>query len=186
MKVKDSPPLLKPQDSVLLVVDFQDKLLPAVHEHEACVAAAAKMIEAAKMLAVPIILTEQYPAGLGRTCATIAKAVGDAAVHEKVRFSGCVESVTKRLTELRRENVLVIGIEAHVCVQQSVLELLHLGYRAYVCADAITSRRVLDRDMAIARMRQAGAIITTTESLIFELLGEAGGERFKQVLRIVK
>jgi nicotinamidase-related amidase len=180
------PPQLQPDNTLLLVVDLQDKLLPAMHEAQACIAAARKLIDAAKVLKLPILATEQYPAGLGKTTAEIATALGDAPIYEKTRFSACVEPVLQRIAELRRPNILIAGIEAHVCVQQTVLDLLRLGQLPCVCADAITSRRPLDRDIAIARMRQAGAIITTVESAIFELLGQASGDSFKQILRIVK
>jgi nicotinamidase-related amidase len=97
-----------------------------------------------------------------------------------------VDSVMRALAQLSRRQVIVVGIEAHVCVQQTVLDLLRAGYLPYVCADAVSSRQPLDRQTAMARMRQAGAIITTTESVIFELLGQAGTQQFKQILRIVK
>jgi len=177
---------LEPGGAVLLVVDIQEKLLPAIDHAEACVAAAKRMIEAARVLVVPTVVTEQYPAGLGPTCAAIKEALGDAPVAEKVRFSACVDSVMRALAQLSRRQVIVVGIEAHVCVQQTVLDLLRAGYLPYVCADAVSSRQPLDRQTAMARMRQAGAIITTTESVIFELLGQAGTQQFKQILRIVK
>ena len=177
---------LTSQGTVLLVIDVQVKLLPAMQDSEQCVANVRKMIEAAKVLAVPVVVTEQYPAGLGATCTAIREAIGDEKAIEKMRFSACVEATTARLRELDRRQVIVVGIEAHVCVQQTVLDLLRLDYNPYVCADAVSSRRVIDRDTGLARMRQAGAIITTTESAIFELLGEAGTSQFKQILKIVK
>jgi nicotinamidase-related amidase len=180
------PAPIQSDSTVLLVIDFQDRLLPAIHEAEACVAAARRMIEAARVLGVPTICTEQYPAGLGHTCPSIGEALADAAIFEKTRFSGCVAAVVDRLRELNRRSVVVVGIEAHVCVQQTVLDLLRLGFTPLICADAVSSRRPLDRDMAIERMRQAGAIVTTSESVIFELLGEAGTDTFKRILKIVK
>lgn len=177
---------LEPGGAVLLVVDIQEKLLPVMDGWEACAAAAKRMIEAARVLVVPVVVTEQYPAGLGPTCAMIKEALGDAPVAEKMRFSACVESVMQALGQLARRQVIVVGIESHVCVQQTVLDLLRAGYVPYLCADAVSSRRATDREAAIARMRQAGAVITTTESVIFELLGQAGAQQFKQILRIVK
>jgi nicotinamidase-related amidase len=180
------PPALYPETTTLMVIDLQDRLLPAIHEVDACVAASRRMIEAAKVLGLPMLCTEQYPAGIGRTCQAIRDSLGDTPVFEKTRFSGCVEPVTMRLRELDRRNVVVVGIEAHVCVQQTVLDLRRLGFLPFVCADAVGSRRPFDRDIAIERMRQAGAIITTTESAIFELTGEAATETFKRILKIVK
>lgn len=180
------PAALQPDSTVLLVIDFQDRLLPAIHEADACVAVACRMIEAAKIMGMPLLCTEQYPAGLGRTCAAVRESLGEAPILEKIRFSGCVEAVVDRLRQLNRPNVIVVGIEAHVCVLQTVLDLLRLGFTTFVCADGVSSRRPLDRDVAVERMRQAGAVVTTTESTIFELLGEAGTETFRKVLKIVK
>lgn len=180
------PPALRPDTTALMVIDLQERLLPAIHEADRCVAAGCKMIEAAKVLDVPMLCTEQYPNGIGRTCQAVRDCLGDLPVLEKSRFSACVASVTTRLRELDRPSIVVVGIEAHVCVQQTVLDLLRLGYKPFVCADAISSRRPFDRDIAIERMRHAGAIITTTESVIFELTGEAATELFKKVLKIVK
>lgn len=178
--------LLRPDTSVLLVVDIQERLLPAIHEGEMVLQAAGRMAAAAGALDVPALLTEQYPKGIGPTCTPLRGHLGDCPPIEKLRFSACVQEVAERLREVDRQKVIVVGIEAHVCVQQTVLDLLRLGYAPYVCADATGSRRPLDRDTAIARMRQAGAIVTTTESVIFELMGEAGTDTFKKVLSIIK
>ncbi|MGE5610295.1 MAG: isochorismatase family protein [Bacillota bacterium] len=177
---------LERSNAVLLVVDVQEKLLPAMEAAEACVAGVRKIVEAMKVLEVPTLVTEQYPAGLGRTCAPIRESLGEVAAVEKVRYSACVEGITEQLAKLSRRQVIVVGVETHVCVQQTVLDLLRSGYAAYVCADAVSSRRSLDRETALARMRQAGAVVTTVESVIFEMLGEAGTECFKKILRIVK
>lgn len=180
------PDVIQPDSTVLLVVDYQDRLLPAIHDADTCVEYGRRMIEAARVLGLPVLCTEQNPAGLGSTCSVIREALADAPVLEKMRFSGCVTEVLDRLRGLDRPNVVVVGIEAHVCVQQTVLDLLRLGYLPFVCADAVGSRRPVDRDMALQRMRQAGAVITTSESVTFELLGEAGTETFKKILKIVK
>ena len=184
--MNQAPERISPQDSILLVVDYQDRLLPAIHDADRWVESARRMIEAAKVLDLPILLTEQYPDGLGRTCSVLREALGNIQPIEKTLFSACVPVVADRLRELARPNVIVVGIEAHVCVQQTVLDLLRAGYTVYLCADAVGSRRPLDRETAIERCRQAGAIITTTESATFELLGEAGIEQFKAILKLVK
>ncbi len=179
-------PILRPETTVLFVVDVQERLMPAIHDQAGCLAAITRMIEGAKVLGVPILATEQYPAGLGPTCAPVRACWGPVQPIEKTRFSGCVDGLVQRLAELDRPLVLVVGVETHVCVQQTVLDLLRLGYTPYVCADAVGSRRPLDRDTALERMRQAGTVVTTTESVLFELLGEAGTETFRSILRIVK
>jgi nicotinamidase-related amidase len=181
-----APSLIQPDDTVLLVVDMQDKLLPTIDQADRCIQATTRIIKAGKCLGLPILLTEQYPAGLGRTCAALAELLTDVPLIEKTRFTACVEQVTAQLRALARPHVLVTGIEAHVCVQQTVLDLLRLGYSPYVCADGVSSRRPIDRDVAIQRMRHAGAVVTTTESAIFELLGQAGTDTFKEILKIVK
>jgi len=177
---------LTPENTILLVVDVQDGLLPAIFEAQDCVEAARRMIEAAKVLKLPILAAEQYPKGLGRTCQVLRDALGDIQPIEKTLFSACVAQLVDELRRHDRPNVIVVGIEAHVCVQQTVLDLLRLGYTPYLCADATGARRPLDRDTAIERMRQGGAVVTTTESATFELLREAGGETFKAILSIVK
>jgi nicotinamidase-related amidase len=184
--MKKALPMVRPDNTLLLVIDVQERLLPAIHEADACVEAMRRMIEAAQVLGVPVLATEQYPKGLGPTCPAIREALGKVPIVEKVRFSACVEAVIEDMRELDRPHVIVVGIEAHVCVQQTVLDLLRLGYRPYVCADAVGSRRPVDSKTALRRMRQGGAVVTTTESIMFELLGEAGTSVFKQILDIVK
>lgn len=178
--------VLTRESAVVLVVDIQDRLAPAIHEVDGLMAAAGKLLQAAQVLGVPIVATEQYPAGLGRTCEAIQRVWGQVRAIEKTRFSACVDELNEALARLDRPHVLVVGMETHVCVQQSVLDLLRRGYRPYVCADAVSSRRALDRDIALGRMRSAGAVITTVESVIFELLGQAGTPEFKEVLKVVK
>lgn len=177
---------IRPDNALLLVVDVQDRLLPAIHDNAAVVDACRRMIEAAKVLEVPMMVTEQYPEGIGRTCQALLQCLGDAPLYTKTRFSACVEPVVEKLASLGRPNVILVGIEAHVCVMQTTLDLLRLGYTPCLCADAVGSRRPHDRDTAIERLRQAGAIITTTESVTFELMGQADTEVFRQVLKIVK
>ena len=178
--------IIQPETATLLVVDLQDKLLPVIHDADACVENARRMIAAARVLGLPIVVTEQYPQGIGHTCPTIRDALGEVPVITKTRFSACVEPTVERLREQDRPHLIVVGIETHVCVQQTVLDLLRLGYTPYLCADAVGSRRPLDRDTAIARMRQAGAIVTTTESITLELLADAGADAFKPILKIIK
>lgn len=171
------------ESAILLVVDLQEKLLPAMHEADACVAGAQKLIRGCQALSVPVVATEQYPAGLGPTCASVRELLGEKP-FEKMLFSACIQSVREAVAG--KKQVIVTGIEAHVCVQQTVLDLLREGSDVWVCADAVTSRRVMDCEVALGRMRQAGAMVTTVEGVLFELLGQAGTEDFKKILRIVK
>ncbi len=177
---------LSRERALLFVIDLQEKLLPAVHEADACVAAAVKLIRGCQALGVPVIATEQYPAGLGPTCQSVRVLLGTEAPIEKLLFSGCVQSVRDAIAARGRDQLIITGTEAHVCVQQTVLDLLRDETDVWVCADAIASRRPFDCEMALHRMRQAGAVITTTESVLFELLGQAGTDDFKRILKIVK
>lgn len=180
------PPILQPESAVLLIVDVQERLMPTIYEGDACVATIRRMIEAMRILSIPILATEQYPAGLGPTCALLREVWGEVKPIEKMRFSACAEGLLERFSALNRSQVIVVGIETHVCVQQTVLDLLRLGHTPYVCADAVSSRRAIDRDNAIERMRRSGAVVSTTESVIFELVGEAGTDLFKKILKLVK
>jgi nicotinamidase-related amidase len=179
-------PRTQSDNALLLVVDVQDGLLKAIHDAESVVEACRRMVAAARLLEIPILVTEQYPKGLGPTCVTVRDALGECEPVTKTRFSACVESIVDELAGQARQMVIVIGIETHVCVQQTVLDLLRLGYRPVVCRDAVGSRRPLDRDVAVQRMRQAGATVTTTESITLEIVGQAGTDVFKAILPIIK
>jgi nicotinamidase-related amidase len=144
------------------------------------------MIEAAKVLAVPILVTEQNPDRLGPTVVELSNKLEGIRPVPKMQFSACVESIVNQLNELHRPHVLVVGVETHVCVQQTVLDLLELGFKPVVCKGAVTSRRGSDRRCAERLMHDAGAIVTSVESVIFEMLRTAEHDKFKDILRIVK
>lgn len=173
---------LTPQNTALVVVDVQEKLMAAMPERETILAGVRRLVSAAGILGVPVLWTAQYVKGLGPVCAEVA----GAPAIEKLTFScaGVPEFVT-RLRELRRSRVLVCGVEAHVCVQQTAIDLMK-DYFVYVPVDAIGSRRVLDRDVAIERMRDCGAVITTVEAAVFEMLRQAGTEAFRACLPLFK
>lgn len=171
----------------LLVVDVQERLLPHIDGHEGIVARIVQILKAAHALDVPATITEQYPEGLGATVTPIKDAADHVELHQKMAFSVLGDTAPReRIISQRRPQVLVCGIEAHVCVQQTVLDLLAEQKRPFVLADAISSRRAFDRDTALRRMEAAGAVVTTVESAIFELTGRSDGPLFKQILPIVK
>ncbi|HUU83672.1 MAG TPA: hydrolase [Phycisphaerae bacterium] len=175
--------------AMLLVIDVQSGLLPAIVEHESVLAATRQLLRAARLFELPVLATEQYPKGIGPTDASVAELIQqtDAPVLEKSTFSACDdEPVREALRRIDRPQIVLCGIEAHVCVQQTALDLVSLGHQVYVCADAVGSRRMLDRDVSLQRMRQAGAIVTTSESVLFELCVECGTARFKELLELVK
>jgi len=189
LMLKENASRLRAEDAALLVVDIQKRLLPHIANQEAVAAAAVRMIRGASVLKVPILVTEQYPKGIGPTVPAIQEAFepGTFRAIEKMTFSCCAtDEIVSALSQIGRSRIIVVGIESHVCVMQTVLDLLALGYIPFVCADAVGSRHEIDREMAIERMRHAGAVITTTESALFELLHRAGTPEFIKVLKIVK
>ncbi len=181
-----SPELMSADDTVLLVVDVQQKLIGLLPDHERIVWNIRRLLDGAKILGVPTIGTEQYPQGLGPTVNDLSERL-DGPLHSKVAFSCCgCDEFAAALIELDRPRVLVVGIEAHVCVQQTVLDLLSNRYRVYVAADAIGSRSLVDCDIAMRRMETSGAIITTTEAALFEWCQAAGTPRFKLISQLVR
>ncbi len=171
----------------LLVVDVQERLLPLIHNHESLVARAERMIRAAKELELPTTVSEQYPQGLGPTVAPISEAAAEAPRVQKMTFSYCADGgCRERILGVQRPQILMVGIEAHVCVQQTVLDLLDLHMQPFVLADAIGSRRLFDYEFALQRMQAAGAVLTTVESVILEMVHDSGTELFKRILPLIR
>lgn len=171
----------------LVVVDMQERLIPHIHEHADVLAHAERMIRAAAVLDIPITVSEQYPRGLGPTAPAIRAAAGSAPLLAKTTFSLCGdEACRSRITAVLRPQVLLVGIETHVCVQQTALDLLEMQMRPFVLVDAVGSRRPLDAQVAIERMRGAGVVVTTVEAAIFQLVRESGTELFKRILPLVR
>ena len=171
----------------LLVVDIQERLLPQITDHESLVTQAERMIRAAAALELPITVSEQYPKGLGPTVPAIRAAADGADRAEKLTFSFCADAACRqRITGVARPQVLLVGIETHVCVLQTALDLLEMQMTPYVLADAVGSRRPVDHNTALDLLRQAGAVVTTVESAIFRLVHAAGTDLFKRILPIVR
>lgn len=178
-----------PDRSLLLVIDLQDKLVPLIDGREAVLRNTEFLVRGASIFGLPTLVTEQYVKGLGRTVEPTAACLRQAGAVflEKTAFSACGdETVRDRLRNLDRDQVLIAGIETHVCVQATVLDLLAMDYQVFVCADAVGARGAEDARVALDRLRQAGATITTVESLLFELCQECGTERFKRLLELIK
>lgn len=172
---------LTPQNSALVVIDVQDKLMNLIPRRAELMAGVQKLLGAARVLEMPVLVTAQYVKGLGPVCAEIT-----GPVIEKTAFSCCgSEEFARALRALGRQRVLLCGIEAHVCVQQTAIDLMK-DYFVYVAADAVSSRHEIDAGVAMERLRDCGAVITTVESAIFELLRESGTEQFKQILPLFK
>ncbi|MCX6140594.1 MAG: hydrolase [Candidatus Kapabacteria bacterium] len=178
---------LEKHHAVALCVDMQDRLFPHIHEHEALLLRCVTLIKGLQILAVPIVVTQQYTTGLGATIAPIAAALGEFDPIEKMTFSCCgSDTVEAILLGSARHAVIVFGIETHVCILQTALDLKAQGQNVYVVADCVASRNPQEKKVAIRRMRDAGITITTTESILFELLRRADTPEFKQISALVK
>ncbi len=169
------------------MVDVQERLLPAIFEKERVVENAVRLIRGAAVLRVPVFATEQYRKGLGPTVAEVAAAIPGFAPTEKVAFSACgAGGFVPALRKRKVSEVILCGIEAHVCVTQTCLDMLDEGFRVFVVADAVSSRTPENYRLGIERMRAAGAAVVSTEMVLFELLEQAGTAEFKQILALVK
>jgi len=172
-------------DSALLAVDVQEKLVPAIAGAERIVWNVRRLIDGARLLGIPVSASEQYPQGLGPTVPELASRLEDRPA--KLAFS-CRElpALFAGLRERNIEKLLICGIETHVCIQQTVLDLLADGWRVYVAVDAVGSRHDLDHQTALRRMDSSGAVLTTTEAALFEWCQAAGTPEFKHISRIVR
>lgn len=180
--------LLERTDAVLVVVDVQEKLCRAMDEKVLAKLTANIGIlqEAAKELGVPMLATEQYVKGLGETLAPLKERLSEPAI-EKMTFSCCSEATfPARLKALGRKQVMVVGMETHVCVLQTVLELLAAGYHVHLVRDAVMSRRKENWQVGVATAVAAGAVLTSTETALFQLLHVAGTDEFKKLSKLVR
>lgn len=174
---------LDPTRAALVVVDVQEGFRKAIPGFEDVAAATATLVRGAEAIGVPIVVTEQYPKGLGATVPEVAEHLpGDVERLPKTKFSA---AAADGFDLGGREQAIVCGIEAHVCVNQTVLDLLDRGAEVHVVADAVGSRTEANRDLGLAKAERAGAWLTSVETALFELLGEAGGDQFKAVQRLV-
>lgn len=176
--------LLTPNGAVLLLIDLQQRLMPVIDDHETVVARAVRLAEAARLLDVPIRATEQYPAGLGPTVPPLA--AYPQATMAKTTFSAAAAPAFATLLPDGVSQIIVAGCEAHVCVLQTVLDLLTAGHRVALAADATGSRDPADRAAAIERARQHGADIVTSEMILFEWLRDAQHPNFRAVQKLLK
>jgi nicotinamidase-related amidase len=181
----------------LAAIDLQERLMPAMWESGAVAERAARLVKGFRILGAPIVVTQQYTKGLGPTIAGVLGALTDELAEglgradfspvEKTSFSAMGEpGFAGRLEALGKKAVAICGVEAHVCVSQTALDLLAAGYDVYVAADCVSSRREGDRSVALARLAAAGAAVTTCEAILFEMLGGAGEPGFKQISALVK
>lgn len=184
---KERSLLVNTNRSVLLLIDVQTKLTPAVDQAESCVSHCRQLLAAARRLAVPILATEHCPSRVGPTVPLLRDRLAPPEIVEKRHFNGMAEAaLTDALAAHEREMVVIAGMEAHVCVLQTTLGLKAAGYAPVVVADAIASRHPASRDLAISRMRHHGIDIVNTEMTLFEWLKVGDSEAFKDLLPMIK
>jgi nicotinamidase-related amidase len=178
--------LLSRTESKLLIVDVQEKLVPLIANAQQMIGNCRRLVQGAKILEVPVSATEQYPKGLGSTVGPLKELFGE--IPEKHRFS-CAEALNWGTAAEQTDNrfqIVIAGIESHVCVLQTVFDLLAAGFQVFVPADAVASRGELDWKIALDRMSNGGAVITTTESVLFEWCERSGTPEFKQISQLIK
>jgi nicotinamidase-related amidase len=175
------------ENAALVLIDVQEKLLRAMHDRTNLLQNIKKMVKGARILGLPVLWTEQNPAGLGPTVAEIAELLPDQIPVSKFSFSCCgSEAFMGDLKALDRKSLMVAGIEAHVCVYQTVADLINLQFDVEVVADAVASRSPENRFIGLEKSKAAGAGITSVETALFELLKQAKNDRFKEISKLVK
>ena len=172
------------EDCLLLVIDIQERLIPVIHQHEEVIHNANILLKGMEILGVPVIVTEQYPKGLGNTCKEIILG-DDAKVMEKITFSCLANDYIKESVQSKKQ-IIICGVEAHICVLKTALDLLDEGYQVHLITDAVSSRKKENKQVAIERMKQSGVFISSTEMILFQLLDKAGTEEFKLISKLIK
>lgn len=178
--------LIQKEKTALLIIDIQEKLMPVIHNAEEVFANTNKLLKGASVLNIPVILTEQYPKGLGNTCAEIELPENILTI-EKMCFS-CMQSASV-IQELKAKNITTLvlcGVESHICVLKTALEALENNFEVHVVADAVSSRTKENKELALERIRQSGAFIVSTEMMLFQLIDEAGTAAFKAISSLIK
>jgi nicotinamidase-related amidase len=179
-----SAELMGRSDTGLLVIDVQTKLMDKMLDRDRVVANIARLIDGARILQIPVQATEQYPKGIGPTVSELAQRLP--VRSEKLTFSCCGQpEIAEQFRSRQVHTVLLAGIETHVCVLQTALDLVAQGFRVFVAADAVASRKEIDREVGLQRMQRSGVILSTTEAALFEWTERAGTPEFKQVSRLV-
>lgn len=178
---------IRANETMAIVIDYQEKLVPVMHEKEIFVENSAILINGLKSLKIPMVVSQQYTKGLGNTIAEISEAIGDFEAHDKITFS-CVgnEAIMEEVKKSNAKNIIICGCEAHICVLQTVIDLLELGMNVIVVEDCIASRKEQDMFSALVRAEKEGALITTYEAILFELCEKAGNDVFKYISKLIK
>jgi len=179
--------MLSIKNTLLLVVDVQERLAGQMHEKESLTKNILAVIKGAKIFDIPILMTEQAPQKIGKTIPEITLLLAGVKVFEKTSFScGGNKDFVKAIKSLERENVLITGVETHVCVYQTTLDLMRLGFNVHVVVDGVSSRSDFNKGIGLQLMKDAGASLTSVETVLCALLKKAEGEQFKKILKLIK
>ncbi len=174
------------ENAVLMVIDFQERLVPAMFSGDQVVEKVKMLGTIADRLGIPVIITEQYPKGLGKTIPLLQNLTEDELVFEKNAFSAYTPEVAGALAQLNRKKVIITGIEAHVCVFQTVRDLLTHGFQVFVAEDGVSSRTHENRMNGLSLLSSMGAVVTNVETIFFDLMKEAGTPLFKELSKVIK
>lgn len=177
---------LKRNEALLILVDIQERMLPAMAEYKNCIKSSITLTKAAKAYDMPVFYTEQYPKGLGPTSAELLKELEGARPFEKFLFSALTEELRDALKETGKKQVILTGMETHVCVYQTAVDLLQEGYSVFLPADGVSSRTEENKANALKLLSDQGALISNTETLLFELIESAKDPHFKELQALIK
>lgn len=186
--VRPHPNVLVPSQAMLVISDLQDGFQPVIHEFDRIIERTTLVTRAAALLDIPILITEQYPQRLGTTVSQIRTALpAKVTAIGKTAFSACgAGAFVEQLARLPQRQVMLCGIETHICVSQTAHDLLARGYQVHVLADCVSSRTPANREIGLAKMHQSGALPGSSEMALFELLGDARHEQFKAISKMIK
>lgn len=179
--------LLK-EETMAIIIDFQEKLVPVMSNKEELISNTEKLIQGLEILQVPAVVTQQYTKGMGMTVEPLQNLYGDTfSYNDKITFS-CYEdeAIAAKIKELNKKNIIICGIEAHICVLQTALDCIEAGYNVTIIEDCVSSRKYNDKKIALKRAEKEGAVISTYESVLFELTRMAGNDTFKQISKLIK
>ncbi|QUH25396.1 hydrolase [Serpentinicella alkaliphila] len=177
---------LERSDALLLVIDIQERLVAAMKYGDQMIENTKVLVEVAKVMDFPTVVTEQYPKGIGPTVPELASLLDKNMFFEKVTFTGCTEDVVAAIKKLGRKKVIITGTETHVCVLQTTRDLLKLGYEVFIVRDAVCSRSKTNYKAGLELLANMGAVITTTEVVVFDLLKQSATPEFKQISKLIK
>lgn len=178
--------MLRSDNTLVMVIDIQERLTPVLHDAVGLVAKSCQFLQGLNVLAVPMLVTEQYPKGLGTTVAEVKQVIENVPVFEKTQFSALTEEVQENLRFRQPENVILLGGETHVCVLQTALALREQGLAVYLAQECVSSRALENKINGLQQMQAAGVVISNIESILFQLLGDAKHPKFKEISKLIQ